>query len=185
MNQLLLTCSGIEGEILTKRFAKMLNIPLCEAKVLWIPTAAIDEESVDYNAKCKNDLLTLGIEMKNITTYNLDEPLDINELNLYDVVFVGGGDCQYLFEKMVSSRFYQFLEKYQGLYVGVSAGSCVVSYDFPQYMNFLKCRLDVHCQNCTQYGRIDISKTDLISLTNAQAVVIDGKQIEVINIGEI
>ena len=81
MNQLLLTCSGIEGEILAKRFTKMLNIPLCQAKMLWIPTAAIDEESVDYNAKCKNDLLTLGIELKNITTYNLDKPLDINELN--------------------------------------------------------------------------------------------------------
>ena len=180
MNKLLLTCSGIEGNEISKRFIEMIGASLDKAKILWIPTAAIDKESVVYTEKCKADLFRLSIDNQNITVYNLDKTLNLDELNTFEVVFVCGGDCHFLLDKMISSKFYQVLENYNGLYVGVSAGSCVVSYDFPECMNYLKCRLDVHCQTGSNRGIIDIDNTDLISLTNSQAVVIDGENIEVI-----
>ena len=178
--KLLLTCSGIEGKTITNQFKKMLNIEPENVKVLWIPTAAIDNESIAYTEKCKNDLLNIGIQNKNIFTYNLDYKLSLKYVNNFDVIFVCGGECRYLLDKIYSSGFNKILEFFKGLYVGVSAGSCIVSYDFEDGLPFLKCKLNVHCNTGSVCGTININNTDLISLNNNQAVVIENENIKII-----
>jgi dipeptidase E len=178
--KLLLTCSGIEGTTIINQFKKMLNTKIENTKVLWIPTAAIDDEAIAYTEKCKNDLLSIGIQNHNIFTYNLDYEFNLNNINNFDVIFVCGGDCRYLLDKIHSINFDKALYAFIGIYFGVSAGSCIVSYDFEDGLNYLKCRLDVHCNTGTACGIIDIDNTNLISLTDNQAVLIENKTIKVI-----
>lgn len=126
----------------------MIDTPIDRAKILWIPTAAIDENSITYVEKFRNDLLQIGIKDSNIITYNLDREMTVEEILSYNVVFICSGNCQYLLDKIHAFEFDLLLKKYvshNGVYVGVSAGSCIASYDFTNSLKFLKCRLDVHC----------------------------------------
>lgn len=183
MRRILLTAAGFENKKIESIFLKMLGKDPQQAKALWIPTAAIHEEAKAVLPKCMEDLLNAGMKRENIRVYDLDRVLSYEELAEYDAVYVCGGDSAYLLGRMrkvqMPERFMRYVEK-DGVYVGVSAGSCICSHNFEQGIPWLPCKLRVHCEKGTPAGRCDFAQEEVISLTNRQAVVFSGDNVEIV-----
>lgn len=174
MKRILLTSAGFKNKTIEAQFLLMLERPASESRVLWIPTAAIDDDAKAVLPECMNDLLNAGIRSENITVYDLNYPMTYEELSQYQAIYVCGGSCRYLLDNMQEMKFIDLLHHYveqDGVYVGVSAGSCICSQSFSDGIGWLPCNLAVHCEAGTAGGEIDLTKRDEIALTNRQAIV--------------
>jgi len=117
------------------RFALMLDKPYEEAKVLFIPTAALvsGDANPEYVQFCMNDLLLLGIPIENITTYDIDGSLAEQDAIAFDVIFFTGGNTPYLAKRVRETGFGEIIKKMvyaNKVYVGISAGSMLAMADF-------------------------------------------------------
>lgn len=174
MKRIILTSAGFENKKIENIFINMIDNPAHKAKVLWIPTAAIDEASKAVLPKCMNDLLFAGIKKENITIYDLDHELSYEELQQYDSVYVCGGDCNHLLNEMMKVDFVNLINRYvmnDGVYVGVSAGSCICGKDYEKGFNWLTPIIDVHCRKGTKNGNISFNKYKRINLKDSQALI--------------
>lgn len=183
MKKIILTSAGFENKEIENKFLEMLNKPVQNAKVLWIPTAAISEDAKSVLSKCMNDLLNAGVNKCNIIEYNLDRNIKNDELSDYDAIYVCGGDCSYLLNKMNEDGFKDVIESFinnGGIYIGVSAGSIVCVNDFDNNLGFLPCTLDVHCEKGTNAGDICINEDTHINLTNNQAIIVEDNKTYII-----
>ncbi|NMC36139.1 type 1 glutamine amidotransferase-like domain-containing protein [Candidatus Beckwithbacteria bacterium] len=127
MNKFLLTSAGFINPTISKFFLKTISKPVKDIAVLFIPTASRTKEELQYVEESKQELLDL--EIKTIQVYDLDYELKPEQIKIYDVVYVCGGSTFYLLNKMREVNFKKSLQNYQGLYVGVSAGSIVMGPD--------------------------------------------------------
>ena len=130
--KLLLTSAGFENQKIAKKFLELLNKPISEVKVVFIPTAARTPEEVEYIKKAKKEIIVTGVKSKNIKTLNLDHPVDYTEVRGFDAIYVCGGNTFFLLKKVKESGFDKILKEFleEGkLYVGVSAGSIIVGPD--------------------------------------------------------
>lgn len=125
--KLLLTSTGFSKKAISDTFIGLLNKPLNEVNLVFIPTASRFKEELKYVAESRQELVGLGI--KKIITFNLDRTVAENDLKDVDVVYVCGGNTFYLLKKIRESGFDKALKNFDGLYVGVSAGSIVVGPD--------------------------------------------------------
>ena len=178
-----------------ERFAKMLNKPYGDTKVLFIPTAALPPEDVnwEYANWCKNDLLLLGIPHENIFTYDIDGTLSAQDAMTFDVIFFTGGNTPYLTKRVRETHFDEIIKHMvynNKVYVGISAGSMLAMGDFNvdnlpvnDLMDFIGLGLinayfTVHCAPYT------LPRTDLplphIPLTDDQALAVSWNGYEVI-----
>jgi dipeptidase E len=179
MKRIILTSAGFENKSNEQKFLAMVRKPPEEIKALWIPTAAIDDEAKAVLPKCMNDLLNAGVLSGNIKTYNLDYIMGYAELAAFDAVYVCGGDCRYLLDKMHEANFVSLVKEFinhGGVYIGVSAGSCICADGFEGSLGFLSCTLDVHCMEGSAPGAIDVDHCSHINLTNNQAIVIEDEK---------
>ncbi len=145
---LFLTSSGLSSDM-KKKILDIIGKRPEDVKVLYIPTAGIETDGAREGfAICFDELALMGICYENILVYNLElilsknykrtyssyikEPfmitrlLTVEELKLFDAVFVSGGESTVLCREMVRTGFDRILEKAinNGLvYVGISAGS--------------------------------------------------------------
>ena len=129
MKKLILTSAGFSNKTIVDKFNEMLDKPISEAKVLFIPTASRYQEELEYVKQSRLELINVGINEGNIIEYNLDIDLKISELNKYDILYVCGGNTFYLLHKIKEIKFDEKIRKAveNGLmYIGVSAGSIVV-----------------------------------------------------------
>lgn len=175
MKKIILTSAGFENKLIEQKFLEMVNKPSNEIRAIWIPTAAIHEDAKAVLPKCMDDLLNAGILSENIKTYDLDYTMSYEEIITYDVIYVCGGDSRHLLNKMQESNFVTLLKRFidhGGIYIGVSAGSCVCVNGFEDNLGFLPCTLSVHCKECSMYGTIDFNHCTHINLTDNQAVII-------------
>lgn len=122
--KLLLTSAGFLNPEVSDIFLKLLDKPIEQTCIVFIPTASRTEEELEYVDGAKQELVNLGI--KDITVLNLDRKVTANEIENADVIYVCGGNTFYLLKKIRESGFDQLLPSYNGLYIGVSAGSIVV-----------------------------------------------------------
>ena len=90
MKKILLTSAGFENPNIQRCFLELLGKPPAEARALFIPTAAIDEDAKAVLPKCRGDLLGAGILPEHITDFDLDRPMDPDELSAYDAVYFCG-----------------------------------------------------------------------------------------------
>jgi dipeptidase E len=130
--KLFLTSSTIT-ENLVKDFEQLINKPINNLKVAFIPDAAdgIPYEKDNSWVETERQFLIDNYNW-DITTFSLKEPNPENLLSLYnyDVIFVNGGFSGYLAKMMRQSGFEKILPELlaQGIvYVGSSAGSMVMS----------------------------------------------------------
>ncbi len=126
MSKILLTSAGFENPIVGNEFLNLVNKTPSTIKVLFIPTASRAEEELYYVEKSKEELLSIGIEEKNIITFNLDYDLSEEELNKIDVIYVCGGNTFYLLHRVRETKFDKVIMDFISsgkVYVGVSAGS--------------------------------------------------------------
>jgi len=78
---------------------------------LFIPTASRTEEELFYVEKSKQELLNLGILKNNIINFNLDKELSEEELNIFDSIYICGGNTFYLLHKLRESKFDEVIKK--------------------------------------------------------------------------
>lgn len=179
MKKIILTSAGFENNLIKQKFLDMVRKPSEQIKALWIPTAAIDDDAKAVLPKCMNDLLNAGILPENIKSYNLDRVLDYDEMAGFDAVYVCGGDSRYLLDKVHGVNFAGVLNKFinfGGIYIGVSAGSCICVKGYDNNLGFLSCTLSVHCKEGSAPGTIDIDHCSHINLTNNQAIIIEDEK---------
>lgn len=175
MNVLLTSC-GFETKIIEQEFLKMLHKAPSQIKAIFIPTAAISPDAIEVLPKCLNDLLKCGIVRENIFVYDLHDTLDVSQV--YDVIYLCGGDPTYLLRRIREQGFDEKLKSFiecGGVVVGVSAGSMIFADDMPNNLGLLKCALDVHCSKdaCEKAGKYSLNRTERIRLGNEQAIVFE------------
>ncbi|MCM1253516.1 MAG: Type 1 glutamine amidotransferase-like domain-containing protein [Clostridium sp.] len=173
--RVLLTSAGLETEEIKECFVNMADKDMSFVKALFIPTAAIDAGAIEVLPKCMNDLLKCGILDKNITVWDLHDGMEFEKLKEYDVVYLCGGNTDYLLERINATGFHKSLMEYingNGLVIGVSAGSLIFSNNLENNLGLIDTKLDVHCITGEKRGRLAYPLKNNVKLTNTCALVI-------------
>lgn len=161
-------------------FLRMLDMPIAEAKILFVPTAAVDKETRELAKLCKQELINIGAKEERIHVYEIDGSMKEDEAMSYDVIYFTGGDTNYLLRCIKEAKFDKIIKKMVAankVYVGVSAGSLIAT---PNIGNAYEARtaglcllnayLDVHCNEQTP-AREDLPLIH-IPLTDNQAIAV-------------
>lgn len=133
MRKMLLTSNGLSTPKIREIFIEMLEIDIKKAKVLFIPTASRTEEEMVYVRKTYDELISAGIISDNIIDFDINKCLiDRNCYDSYDIdcFVVCGGNTYYLLSRLKECGFLSKMKESVNnsiLYVGVSAGSVIVS----------------------------------------------------------
>ena len=173
--RVLLTSAGLETEEIKECFVDMAGKDMSLIKALFIPTAAIDAGAIEVLPKCMNDLLKCGILDKNIDVYDLHDGMEFEKLQQYDVVYLCGGNTNYLLERINATRFHKSLMEYiggNGLVIGVSAGSLIFSNNLDNNLGLIDTKLDVHCITGEKRGKLTYPLKNNVKLTNTCALVL-------------
>jgi peptidase E len=171
--KVLLTSAGFETDTIKNFFLKILLKKPQETKALFIPTAAVNVGAIGVLPKCMNDLLKCGIREEDITVYDLHKIMSLEKLKQNDVVYICGGNTEYLLERINEQGFNEVLKKYikdDGIIVGVSAGSIIMAQNLENNMGLINCNLNVHCIYGDKAGNLDVLACQEINLTNKQAI---------------
>ena len=159
MTKLLLTSTGLANQNITNQFLQIIDKPVSQIKIIFIPTASRNDEELHYVQESKKELLDLGILENNIKTLNLDKPVSFQEVDGFDVIYVCGGNTFYLLKKVRETGFDKVIiefAKTDKLYFGVSAGSILV------------------CPNidiASPFDENDVNLTDLTGLNLTDVIV--------------
>lgn len=183
MKRLVLTSTGFDNDKITKRFLKQVAKEPVDLHVLFVPTAANDDEARAVLPKCMSQLLNMKIPESNIQTYNLDYCMSYEELKQYDAIYFTGGSPKYLLEQVNKVGFSENLIKYtenNGIYIGVSAGSMIATNNYQDGLKLVNCRIGVHCILCSKPGKIELSNNPDILIGNMQALIVEGDNCELI-----
>lgn len=183
MKRILLTSTGFDNKLFEKKFRDSMNKPINLVKVLFVPTAANDDESRSVVPFCRQDLTDAGVSDENIVTYNLDRPMSLKELSEYDAIYFCGGSETYLMEAINKIGFAPILLQAveRGLFfIGVSAGSMIASPSVENNLGIINNPIEPHCEeDITPCGALPpIGET--INLSDFQAVWITDKTAEII-----
>lgn len=111
----------------------------------------------------------------------------MQELKQYDVVYLCGGDTQYLLERVNATGFNKTLLEYiqaDGMVIGVSAGSLIFSNNLPGNLGMLATHLEVHCPQGEKEGKVAYPLKNRLRLSDNCALVIQHMGVEVEIIGE-
>jgi len=135
--KLLLTSAGISNPGIHDALVDLLGKPVSESKALFIPTAiyAIPGSAEIVNKVIRGslgdpfcDLNWKSLGILELTTLSSIKPeLWIPELQEADALLVGGGDCQFLTYWMQQSGLAALLPSLEIVYVGLSAGSMIMT----------------------------------------------------------
>ena len=175
--RVLLTSAGLETEKIKEYFIKMSEKDMLDVKALFIPTAAIDPGAIAVLPKCMNDLLRCGIQDNNIKVFDLYTGINLDELLKYDVVYICGGDTNYLLERVNATGFGMTLMEYikaNGMVIGVSAGSLIFANNLPDNLGLIDTKLEVHCPEGEKSGKLKYPLKDNLRLTNTSALAMWG-----------
>jgi peptidase E len=183
--KILLTSAGFENSAVGDRFIHLLPKPINQSKVLFIPTAATNDEAQYYARKCIDELKELGIIEGNITIYNFEYEMTEKQALEFNVLYFPGGDTSYLLSRIKERRFdciiHAMIEANR-VYVGVSAGSLImtanISIDDPANagLGYLKAFLAVHCNDLDNSWISSMNAKlplPFVALSDKQALLVD------------
>ena len=169
-------------DLIINSFKSMLQKPFIEATVLFIPTAAMQDEqkATEITNRLKNELLRMGILENNITIHDIDGSLAEEDAMKFDVIYLTGGKTPYLAKRVLETGFDEIIKKMifaNKVYIGMSAGSMLLTPHFniddinnPQFtgLGIIKAYFSVHCDKDAK------KRTDLplphITLQENQAI---------------
>lgn len=112
--------------IYLKGIDKLVNKPLNEIKMAYVPTAADPYKNKWFIEEDYQRLKKMGIHYFIVDIKNKTEKQLLKELQNIDALFISGGNIFYLLEKTRESSFDKVVQKLvnQGvIYVGASAGA--------------------------------------------------------------
>lgn len=185
MKNMILTSTGFETRNIMQSFINLLPRNIAEIKAIFVPTAAIDKDTIDLIPKCKNDLIRAGIKDDNIFVYNLDYYLDYEIMKEYDVIYFCGGSPEHLLNKIDDASFRENLIRFiidGKIFIGVSAGSLIVTNNYFNGLKIVDITLGVHHNTGDKYFEYnikDIHNRD-IKINNQQAIYFNGEKINLI-----
>lgn len=186
--KLLLTSGGFINRKIGEKFLEILDKPANEAKVLFIPTAAISDEAKYYVEECKRELMEHGIIEANLYIYDFEYEMSEDEALTYDVIYFPDGSTSHLLSRIRESGFNSIIESMianDKTYVGVSAGSIImtpnISLENPLDtltvgLAYLQAFLSVHCNELDKGWYDEMQRKlplQLIALNDNQAVLVD------------
>ena len=183
MKKIILTSNSFANKNIGEFFIKMINKEPSQIKLVFVPTAANNIESIEFLPLQAQALLDLGISSDNIFVYDLHYRLEYKELIKYDAIYFCGGDPSYLLKRINETVFNIPLNEYinnGGIYVGVSAGSMVVANNLPNNLGYLSSNLDVHGNEGINAGKFDPKENPDILLPDNRAIIIRDNEYEVI-----
>ncbi|MBE6714548.1 MAG: hypothetical protein E7575_04580 [Ruminococcaceae bacterium] len=173
--KILLTSNGLETEFLEKVFLYLIKKEPENARVMFIPTAAVYPDAILVLPKCMNDLLKLGIKKENIQVYDMHSTLSAEDLKKFDALYFTGGDPAYLLNRINLSGFriplLEFINN-GGVFLGVSAGSIIAANNLSESLGLVNCEIYVHCREGTKQK--EILPGEKIFLTKENAVLLYG-----------
>lgn len=176
--RILLTSTGFTNKNIEKIFIDNIHKPLSDVKVIFVPTAANDPESKSIIPECYKDLTNAGISDKNIMWYDLDRQMTLSEIMAYDAIYFCGGSEKYLIKRINQINFEPILISAinNGIFfIGVSAGSMIVSDSVKNGLGIIKNKLEPHCEkNIALNGNINLNDNTQIRLSDNQALWIYG-----------
>jgi len=169
-------------DLLINRFETMLQKPFEETTVLFIPTAAMQNElkANAIIARLKNELLALNILETNITIHDIDGSLTEAYAMHFDVIYITGGHTPYLAKHVKDTGFERIITKMiftNKVYIGMSARSVLLAPSFneddihnPLFagLGLINAYISVHCKAGTQ-NRFDLPLPH-IALQENQAI---------------
>jgi len=120
---------------LINRLREMLAKPFDTARVLFIPTAAmqVPAKAEEITNRLRNELLQIGIQPQNITIHDIDGTLSAAQAMEYDIIYLTGGNTPYLAQRVFDAGFDTIIRQMvfaNKIYVGMSAGSMLLMHNF-------------------------------------------------------
>lgn len=135
--KLLLTSAGIKNKRLHDTLVEMLGKPIAEARAICITTAIYAlpggaEKAWDFlSGQATTPMCELGWKSMGVlelsVLQSIDKDLWLPSVQEADCILVNGGDPLFLAYWMRQSGFADILADYKGVYVGLSAGSMVMT----------------------------------------------------------
>lgn len=186
--KLLLTSAGFENKRIGEKFIELLEKSVNEIKVLFIPTAANNDEAKYYAEKCRIELLDMGIDEFNMFKYDFEYKMTEEEALKYDVIYFTGGSTLHLLSSIKEKGFTNIIKSMiysNKLFVGVSAGSIImtpnISIDDPyndttSSLGYIQAFLAVHCNQLDEEWFTEKQKKlplKLIALNDSQAIFLN------------
>ncbi len=171
---------GIQKKNIVNCFRTMLDKPFHNAKVLFIPTAAIDQEAKRMVDKCRSELLDLSILPENITVYDIGGSLNVEDALAHDILYFTGGNTRHLLQRIRETGSEAMINKMTAagkVYIGVSAGSLIATPNIgdphdksTEGLGLIKAYLRVHCpeHQLQETGE----SIPVVYLTDRQAVAV-------------
>lgn len=101
-------------------------------KVLFIPTANIDEETKFLIDEAKEVFKSLEMEVEDLEISKLDEKTIKNKIEKTNYLYVGGGNTFYLLQELKRKNLIDFIKNRVNsgmVYIGESAGAIITSKD--------------------------------------------------------
>jgi dipeptidase E len=135
--KLLLTSGGISNKSIEKTLIKLLEKPICECNALCIPTSVYalpngaNLAANFINGEGKAPMCELGFKSIDILELSalsiIDKEVWVPKVKEADIILVNGGDPLFLYYWMIKSGFNQIINELDSVYVGMSAGSMVLT----------------------------------------------------------
>jgi len=129
--RLLLTSAGITNDSIKKALEELVEKPLSELKMAFIPTAAnVEEGDKEWLIRNLSEFNSLGFNEIDIVDISaLKKEVIENRLKDVDVLVFGGGNTSYLNYWVAKSELKDLLPVMleNKVYVGISAGSMIAS----------------------------------------------------------
>ncbi|ANC75604.1 peptidase S51 [Fictibacillus phosphorivorans] len=137
--KLLLTSGGVINKSIHEALVDMLDKPIAECNALCIPTAMYGHPWVGPGVKAwkfitgreENPMVNLGwksVGVLELTALpSIDKERWVPLVKETDVLLVSGGDALYLYHWMQQSGLAELLPTLRAVYVGMSAGSMVMT----------------------------------------------------------
>ena len=126
----LFLCSYFAG--VKDTFKNFMNNNTKGKKVLFIPTANIDEETKFLVDEAKKVFENLGMEVEDLEISKLNEKTIKNKIEKANYLYVGGGNTFYLLQELKRKNLIDFIKNrvnFGMTYIGESAGAIITSKD--------------------------------------------------------
>lgn len=203
MRNLFLSSGGL-NERTASVFWECIGKEPVNTKVIFVPSAAVVNDGAREGIiVCMERLMSMGISLNNIFTYDLalllsngykrtyssyvkDIPeqfrlMSVEELNKYDMIVLCGGNADTLLNEVNRTGFSEPLKQAieNGLvYLGINAGSMIAAGNFADGLGYLTNPIIPHAQKGIPCG--EVPKDGLIELADDQVVWIKGECKEII-----
>ena len=126
----LFLCSYFAG--VKNTFKDFMNNDTKGKKVLFIPTANIDEETKFLVDEAKKVFENLGMEVEDLEISKLNEKTIKNKIEKANYLYVSGGNTFYLLQELKRKNLIDFIKNrvnFGMTYIGESAGAIITSKD--------------------------------------------------------